>query len=139
MLPKRYQKEKRKLRVGKSGAGLGLFAMEPIKKGAFVIEYTGTVLTRKQSNEKGGKYLFETSENRIIDGSERHNTARYINHSCTPNCEVDIKRGHILVFARRNILPGEELLYDYGKEYFEEYIKKGGCRCRTCAKKSKKR
>lgn len=137
MLPKKYQAFKPKLRVGKSDAGLGLFAGEDLKKGAFVIEYVGEILTRKESNERGGKYLFETSDNRIIDGSARSNTARYINHSCTPNCEVDIRRGHVLIFTTRAIKEGEELLYDYGEEYFDEYIKKGGCRCRTCASKKK--
>lgn len=122
----------RVLRVRRSSAGLGLFTEQPIEKGGFIIEYTGTVLSRKESDRRGGKYLFETNYNRFIDGSARSNTARYINHSCKPNCEIDIRRGRIYVFAKRNITAGEELSYDYEEEYFNEYIKPHGCRCRTC-------
>jgi len=129
MLPKKYQGAKRTLRVGKSATGLGLYTEEPIEKGGFIIEYVGPVLTLKESNERGGKYLFETSKNRFVDGTARSNTARYINHSCKPNCEVEIRSGHILVFALRKIQPGEQLAYDYGKEYFDEFIKPHGCKC----------
>lgn len=134
MLPKKYKTIKRSLKVKKSAAGLGLFTLDPIERDGFVIEYTGTLLSRKESNERGGKYLFETSYNRFIDGSGRQNIARYINHSCRPNCEVDIRRGRVLIFAKRAIKAGEELTYDYEKEYFDEYIKPYGCRCEKCAK-----
>lgn len=134
MLPKKYQKFKRNLVAKRSSAGLGLFTNEPIEKGGFVIEYVGKIMTRKEANEKGGKYLFETSDNRVIDGTERTNLARYINHGCKPNCEVEIKRGHVLVFAIKNIKAGEELSYDYGKEYFNDYIKPHGCKCASCMK-----
>jgi len=120
------------LRVKRSRAGLGLFTERDIKKGEFVVEYTGEVITRAEANRRGGKYLFETSANRVIDGKGRGNIARYINHSCRPNCEVDIRRGRILIFAKRNIKAGEELSYDYGKEYFEDHIAPVGCRCKRC-------
>lgn len=135
MLPKKYQKIKRDLSVRRSKTGLGLFTNHPIEKGGFVIQYTGKVLTRKQADERGGKYLFETSYNRFIDGSDRRNTARYINHSCLPNCEIEIIRGNILVFAKRAIKAGEELTYDYDKEYFDQYIKPYGCKCMKCNQK----
>jgi len=128
-------KQKKKLKVKRSKAGLGLFADEPIKKGEFVIEYTGLILTREQADRKGGKYLFEISSRRTVDGTGRNNTARYINHSCRPNCEVDIKKGRILISAIKNIKEGEELNYDYGKEYVDEYIKPYGCKCEKCQKK----
>ncbi|MEX0932459.1 MAG: SET domain-containing protein-lysine N-methyltransferase [Parcubacteria group bacterium] len=131
-LPKKYQNIKRELKVKKSLAGLGLFTKSPIEKGGFVIEYVGPILNEKESNEKGGKYLFETSANRFIEGSARTNTARYINHSCRPNCEIDVRRGRVLVFAKRNIKADEELGYDYEKEYFDEYIKPYGCKCEKC-------
>ena len=124
--------------VKRSSAGLGLFAAKPIKKGDFIIEYTGEVLTKAEADERGGKYLFETSARRFIDGSGRENTARYINHACKPNCEIDIVRGKILVSALKNIKEGEELNYDYGEEYFDAYIKPHGCRCDPCKKKKKK-
>ena len=126
---------KKKVKVKRSKAGLGLFADEPIKKNEFVIEYTGKMLTREEADRKGGKYLFEISSRRTVDGSGRENTARYINHSCKPNCEVDIKRGRIFIYALRNIKADEELNYDYGEEYVDEYIKPHGCKCGPCVKK----
>ncbi len=129
MLPKKYQHIRRSLKIIKSHSGLGLMTKEPIEKGGFVIEYVGPILNLKQSNERGGKYLFETNKNRFVDGTARSNTARYLNHSCKPNCEVEIRQGHILIFSLRKINAGEELEYDYGKEYFDEFIKPHGCRC----------
>ena len=117
----------KKIKVKRSSAGLGLFADEDIKKGEFVIEYTGDMLTRDEADRKGGKYLFEISSRRVVDGSGRSNIARYINHSCKPNCEVEIKRGKILIYSIRNIKSGDELNYDYGKEYVDEFIKPKGC------------
>jgi uncharacterized protein len=135
VLPKKYRNIKRNLKVKKSRAGLGLFASEPIEKGGFIVEYVGPILNRKEADEKGGKYLFETNINRTIDGSSRKNIARYINHSCRPNAEVDIRRGRVLIFAKRAIKEREEIFYDYEKEYFDEYIKPFGCKCPKCAGK----
>lgn len=132
MLPKKYQKFKRNLITKRSSTGLGLFTKESINKGEFIIEYTGKVLNRREADERGGKYLFETSYNRFVDGSDRKNLARYINHSCSPNCIIEIRSGHILVFAKRRIEAEEELNYDYDKEYFDEFIKPYGCRCLKC-------
>ncbi|PIR40248.1 MAG: SET domain-containing protein-lysine N-methyltransferase [Candidatus Zambryskibacteria bacterium CG10_big_fil_rev_8_21_14_0_10_34_34] len=132
MLPKKYRDIKRNLIIKRSIAGLGLFTKESIERGGFVIEYKGSILTEKEANLKGGKYLFETSKNRFIDGSSRKNIARYINHSCLPNCEIDIKRGRIYIFTKRKIKSGEELFYDYDKEYFNELIKPFGCQCLKC-------
>lgn len=133
-----FMKQKKKLKVKRSKTGFGLFADEPIKKGDFVIEYTGPILTRAEADRKGGKYLFETNPRRFVDGSGRSNVARYINHSCAPICEIDIKRGRILVYAKKNIKRGEELNYDYDKEYFSEYIKPYGCKCDRCLSRKKK-
>lgn len=130
-LPKKYRAIKRSLVVKRGCSGLGLFTTEPIERDGFVIEYVGTILTSKEADFYYGKYLFETNKNRFIDGSARSNTARYINHSCRPNCEVEIRRGRIFVFAKRAIRAGEELSYDYGKEYCDEYVKP--CRCEKCS------
>lgn len=132
MLPKKYKNIARTLVAKRSKAGLGLFTKLPIERRGFIIEYVGTVLSEGDANKKGGKYLFMTSSRRVVDGSARGNIARYINHSCRPNCEVEVKRGRILVFAKRAIRAGEELSYDYGKEYVGEYIKPFGCRCAKC-------
>lgn len=134
-LPKKYRSIKRDLLVKKSRTGLGLFTKKPIEKGGFIIEYTGPALTAKEIEKVSGRYLFETNKNRFIDGSSRSNTARYINHACLPNCEIEIFRGRIYVFAKRKIRAGEELSYDYDTEYFDEYIKPLGCRCLKCCRK----
>jgi len=68
----------------------------------------------------------------MIDGNIPSNTARFINHSCAPNCEIDIRRRRIYIVARRAIKPGEELSYDYGEEYFEMHLA-GRCRCAKCS------
>lgn len=120
------------LRVGRSKTGLGLFATQPIPKGACVIEYIGRPVPRAEQYTSRSKYLFETGRNMMIDGNIKANTARYINHSCKPNCEAETKNHRIYIFALRNIKPGEELSYDYGEEYFNQYFKKGGCRCGKC-------
>lgn len=132
MLPKKYRKYKRKLKVRKSRTGLGLFTEEPINKGEFVVEYVGPVLTSKEADLRGGRYLFETNKNRFVDGSSRSNLARYINHACKPNCVIEILKGRIYVFSKRKINAGEELNYDYDTEYFNDFIKPVGCKCDSC-------
>ncbi len=124
------------LEVKKSHSGLGLFTKAPIKKGSFIIEYTGPRLNDEQVQKKGGKYLFALSNSKFtIDGTGRENTARYINHSCIKqNCEPVQYAQRIRFKAKRNIKPGEELFYDYGKEYFDEFIGKH-CRCEKHSKK----
>lgn len=120
--------------VKRSSAGLGLFAAEPIAKDQLIIEYTGERITEAEANRRGGKYLFEVTDNLTIDGKGRENTARYINHACKPNAEAehDEEEDRIYIRAKRNIKPGEEITYHYGKTYFAEYIKPHGCRCATC-------
>lgn len=118
--------------VLRSHSGRGLFTQERIPKGAFVIEYVGRPATPKQIKENRGKYLFWTSGTSMIDGNIPANTARFINHSCAPNCEVRVRSRRIYVFALRTIQPGEELSYDYGKEYFDLHLA-GRCRCTKCS------
>jgi len=121
------------------GAGLGLKTKVPFKKGDFIIEYIGTKRLNKDIEYHTGKYLFEVDDKYTIDGSPRWNLARYINHSCKPNAEVEIsKDGKILIEAIKNIKEGEEITYDYGKEYFNEFIKPIGCKCVKCINKKSK-
>lgn len=117
------------------GLGFGLKTLTPFKKGDFVIEYVGIKRLNKEIEEHTGKYLFEIDKTYTIDGSPRWNTARYINHSCRPNCEVEINKGKIEIMAIKKIAIGDELTYDYGKEYFDEFIKPIGCKCIKCLKK----
>jgi SET domain-containing protein len=104
-----------------------MFAFQPIPRGACIIEYTGVPVA-----EERGRYTFETGPGTMIDGNIPSNRAKYINHSCAPNCEIDINDRRVFVFAKRGIRAGEELTYDYDTEYFEEFIKPVGCRCAKC-------
>jgi uncharacterized protein len=130
-------------RVGRSRTGLGLFATKPIKKGSRIIRYFGPLLDskKKEEDEIENKYLFELTNRWTIDGSIRENVARYINHSCKPNAESDVKprKRKIYIRAIKNIEPGDEINYDYGTDYFKAYLKPIGCKCDSCEKKLKKK
>lgn len=119
--------------VKRSSAGLGLFAKVPFKKGDKIIEYIGRPLTEEEQYTSRSRYLFGISDTEMIDGAQRDNLARYCNHACKPNCETDVVRKRIYIYAKRNIKAGEELTYDYGKEYVDEFIKPAGCKCATCS------
>lgn len=117
------------LRVKRSNAGLGLFTANDIARGKFVVEYHGPILNEDKANEKGGRYLFALSRKLTIDGTARKNIARYMNHSCRPNCTPKIDGRRIFFYAHRKIKASEELTYNYGREYFDGFIKPEGCRC----------
>lgn len=134
---RRYKHGDFEFAVKRASAGLGLFAVSPIPKGACVIEYTGTPMTNAEREASNSRYLFEINSRKTIDGSPRSNTARYINHSCKPNCEIEIYKGRVWIFALRNIAPGEELGYEYGEEYVNAYLS-GKCLCAACAPKAQK-
>ncbi len=119
--------------VKKSSAGLGLFAGEDIPKGTCIIEYKGRHIKGQEEYTSTSKYLFGVHSRMTIDGRDRSNTARYINHSCRANCEPETYKARVYIFAKRLIKAGEELTYDYGKEYWDEHIKPLGCRCLKCA------
>jgi len=120
-------------RVGRSQTGLGLFATDEIRKGAFIIEYIGPRLSNEAASQRRNtRYLFEVNSRWTIDGSPRWNTARYINHSCRPNAQAVVSRGRIRIKAIKRIRPGDEITYDYGKNYFDTFIKPIGCKCPSC-------
>src|SRR3569623_1120908 len=129
-------------RVGRSKTGLGQFATKPIKKGTKLIRYFGPKLDcrKKKDDEVENKYLFQINNRWTIDGSVRKYTARYINHASRPNAESDVSSRKRTVFIRaiKNIAPGEEINYDYGTEYFKEYLKPIGCKCAACEMKRAK-
>ena len=126
-------------RVGRSRTGLGIFATAPIKKGTYIVEYTGPLLTNKECDEiPDNRYLFEVNARWTIDGSSRQNVARYINHSCRGNADVYINNHRIKIRAIKNIEPGQEITYDYGKDHFNAYIKPHGCQCDKCREKRRK-
>ena len=112
----------------------GLCAARNIKIDEKVIEYKGKKITHEQA-EKDAKYgydvtyLFTLNKKYLLDGDFKFNTARLINHSCDPNCEVlDISKTKIWVTAMRDIKKGEELSYDYGFGFDSNY-KDHKCKC----------
>lgn len=119
------------VKVKRGLAGLGLFAGEAIKKGELIIEYIGTILNKEEAESASNQYLFEVNRNKTIDGSVRWNIARYCNHACeeAANAESEIKKGRVFVKAIKDIKEGEEIVYDYGEEFVNEYIAEKGCRC----------
>ena len=112
----------------------GLYASKNIKSGTKIIEYKGKIVTKKKVEEDSkfdndkAIYLFNLNKKYDLDGDFRYNTARLINHSCNPNCEVSGVGLKIWVYAIRDIKKGEELSYDYGFGY-DEYYKDFPCRC----------
>jgi uncharacterized protein len=109
--------------------GNGVFATEVIRKGEEVVQYKGTLMTHAEADEMygdggetGHTFLFTLNDDYIIDANRKGNTARWINHSCSPNCRAvieesasgDPRRDKVLIEAIRTIKPGEELTYNYG-------------------------
>ena len=133
----KYQPGNFKLKVKRAtpGAGLGLYADQDLPKGVCIIEYFGRTLSLAEEYTSRSKYLFEINSKKTIDGGTRANIARYINHSCRPNAEVEIIKGRVFIMAKRKIKTGEEIADDYGREYWNEHIKPLGCRCVKCSEK----
>jgi len=112
----------------------GLYASKNIKAGKIIINYKGKIITTKETetnskydNDKA-IYLFNLNSRYDLDGDFKYNTARLINHSCDPNCEVNGKGLKLWIFALRDIKKGEELSYDYGFGFDEDY-KQFVCNC----------
>ncbi|MEK7602378.1 MAG: SET domain-containing protein [Patescibacteria group bacterium] len=111
----------------RSKAGIGLFTNDDIPKGKCVIEYVGRTISKAEEYSSKSKYLFEITKSKTIDGKPSMNKAGYINHSCAPNCEPEIRGGRVFIFSIKNIKKGDELCYDYGKEYCVDHCLP--CRC----------
>ena len=122
-----------RVRVGKSRiAGQGLFTLQDIQKDTRIMPYGGERISKKESVKRltqGNASIFTFSNQYDIDGNVLGNTARYINHSCAPNCAVDITRRRIWIVAMRVILAGEELSYNYG--YGMEQYGDFPCTCKA--------
>ena len=126
---------RRPFRIGRSKTGLGLFATKPIKKGAFIVRYAGRKIPNEEAERRearGARYMYELNKHYTLDGSSRKNIGRYANHSCRPNSESLMYRGRVFIKSVRNIEPGDEITYHYGKDYYDIYIGKRRCRCVTC-------
>lgn len=116
---------KKKIKVAQSGIHhRGVFAVADIPKDERVVQYTGRLLTKAQAERSKSLYLFELNKKYDVIGL---NIARYINHSCRPNCETEVTRGEIWIRTLRKIRAGEELTYNY--HYDLEESKEFPCRC----------
>ena len=101
--------------------GLGVFATRPIPEGMRLIEYAGERLTPAEADarypdvatERHHTFLFAIDDDIVVDAAVDGNEARFIKHSCAPNCDAVIDDGRIWIDALRDIEPGEELAYDY--------------------------
>ena len=112
----------------------GLFANKDIKNGKKIINYIGKIITKKQTDENpkfdNGKaiYLYNLNNRYDLDGDFKYNTARLINHSCKPNCEVRGKGLKLWISSIKDIKKGDELSYDYGFSFDKDY-KDFPCKC----------
>ena len=112
----------------------GLCASKDIRPGIKIIEYVGKLITKKETlqnskfDNKKDIYLFNINEKYDLDGDFDWNTARLINHSCNPNCEVVGKGLKLWISSLKKIKKGEELTYDYGFGYDADY-KQYPCKC----------
>ncbi len=121
--------------------GRGAFALRRIRKGTRIIEYTGERISSAEADRRYDDdsmrrhhtFLFTVTSRTVVDAAVHGNDARFINHSCDPNCEAVIEDGRIFIEAIRTIQPGEELGYDYQYEreqgYGEEEERFYACRC----------
>jgi SET domain-containing protein len=101
--------------------GLGVFAVRRIRKGARIVEYLGDRVSHAVADRRyddhdendNHTFLFSVDRGLVIDAGVNGNEARFINHSCDPNCESVIENRRVFIDAVRTIQPGEELSYDY--------------------------
>lgn len=125
-----------RVRVGPSHiAGQGLFAGQDIKQGTKIIRYIGQKITQAESHRRlaaGNVYIFGLNERYALDGDIPKNTARFVNHSCVPNCHTEQFGNTIWIVAIRDIPAGEELTYNYGYEVNDEPAEPCHCGTKQC-------
>ena len=118
--------------------GKGAFATRRIRKGTWIVEYTGARITHEVADRiyndgSTHTFLFAVDEHTVIDATEGGGDARFINHSCDPNCAAYVQNGRVFIEAVKNIQPGVELSYDYGLKregrHRAEWTRLYSCRC----------
>jgi len=121
--------------------GRGVFALTWIPNGVRLIEYKGERISHVEADDRYSELhpttnhtmLFIVNDDVVIDATRRGNSARWINHSCSPNCEIIDEKDRIFIHSRRVIRPGQELTYDYnlqiGEPHTEEAKRENPCRC----------
>jgi SET domain-containing protein len=121
--PQATGRDRRRTQVRRSGIhGKGVFALQPIAEGERIVEYLGQRITWREAlrrhphdpSQPNHTFYFHIDDKTVIDGNVDGNSARWINHSCAPNCEAEDDGGRIFVRALRDLQPGEELFFDYG-------------------------
>ena len=141
--PQPVSKDKRRIQVRKSGVhGKGVFALQPIAAGERIIEYKGEVIGWPEAlrrhphdaDDPNHTFYFSLDDGtHVIDAKVGGNAARWINHACDPNCKAEEGEGRVFINALRDLLPGEELFYNYGLVIDERYTPKlkreYACRC----------
>ena len=110
--------------------GTGAFAAKPILRGTPVIEYVGERITKEESLKRcqsNNEFIFSINEEQDLDGNVPWNPARFINHSCHPNCEAELRSERVWIVALRDIPAGEEVTFNYGYDLadYRDYP----CRC----------
>ena len=113
----------RRIQVRRTGVlGKGVFALVDIRRGTRIIEYVGEVISWDEAQRRhphdpaqpNHTFYFHLDDAHVIDALHGGNAARWINHSCAPNCVAEVDDGRVFIKARRAIRAGEELNYDYG-------------------------
>lgn len=143
----KLEKKRRRIVVRNSSIhGRGVFALRRIPKGTRIIEYKGKLITDKEADRRYSRVhahsphtmLFSLEGGWVIDATRRGNSARWINHSCAPNCDIEEEGRRIFIESRRDIHPGDELTYDYNLQIGEKHTKAAKrehacfCRARRC-------
>lgn len=120
--------------------GLGCFATVHFPKDSAIAEYAGEIITDAEALRRltwtSGKHISQLDTDHYIDGSVGGNETQYINHSCEPNADVLVIDRLMIVFALREILPGEEITVDYLNSFDQD---KTLCQCRTASCRRHKR
>jgi uncharacterized protein len=131
-MSKAFKKKTPRCAVRKSPIhGRGVFALTQIPKKTRIIEYKGELISDAEADRRYSRLhensphtmLFSVDGGLVIDATRRGSAARWINHSCAPNCEIEEENSRIFIEARRNIPAGEELTYDYNLQIGERHTK----------------
>lgn len=131
-MPHPSHKSRRRFAVRRSPIhGRGVFALRHIPKHTRLIEYKGERISHEEADKRYAlahensphTMLFEVNDEIVIDATRRGNSARWINHSCAPNCEIEDENDRIFIDTRRDIRPGEELTYDYNLQIGEPHTR----------------
>ena len=127
--------KKKKYVIKRSTTGLGMFAQQDILSQTRILEYVGTRMINVEATQADNRYIIVLNETHALDGKDRKNAARYINHSCEPNAAAFTTGKRVWIWSQQTIKADEEITINYGPEYLAAYIQPGACRCRGCLRR----